>query len=77
MSYELGYATAMAEARGWPAPRLLSCLRRRREHLETLSRYEPRRRDWLDAEAGKVDALTDLLAAAGAGISTGMAISSD
>ncbi|WP_234053633.1 MULTISPECIES: hypothetical protein [unclassified Xanthobacter] len=68
MSYELGYATARAEARDWPAPRIRNCLRRRWERLETLCRYEAGRRDWLEDEAGKVDALTDLLAAASAEI---------
>lgn len=76
MSYDRGYALAMGEARDWPAPRIRSCLHRRQEQLETLCRYEAGRRDWLDEEAGKVDALTDLLAA-GAEIRAGAASGSN
>jgi hypothetical protein len=61
-AYAAGYARARCEAGDWPHSRIMSCLRRRMEVLETACRFDGDRLEWLDEAAGVVDALTDRIA---------------
>lgn len=58
-----GYARAKAEAADWPPARTPALVRRRQDVLEVRCRHDSHRSDWLDEEAGILDALTDLLLA--------------